>query len=352
MRARSESRLPDSVKDVLREFTIGYLLELCPVDVVDFGVEYFTRLQKDRASEKRTESSSSVSLDIETSAQKTIPKKTILEEVDDYEHISKTLKPNCNAMSSKREEKFVARLSDSLLFRNLDVEEIKGAIKLMSRVELRSGDFVYKARDFDDQFYIIEYGDLSVTTDDGQINRMLSSYECIGELALLYNYPRHTTVQVQSAEAVLWALCRQSFRQFMIDTARANMKIFVKHLKTVPIFKTLSHGECRRVVQAMSVMRFHGGQRIFAQGDVCRGIHFIVDGKVTLQTRETCSGGYLTLATLEEGDYIGELSLITMSRHLVSAFAETDVKTIYLCLDAFNRLVGNGIELIKRKMNE
>lgn len=348
MTEQSKFRLPDSVKDVLREFTVGYLLEICPVDVVDFGVEYFTRLQKNRMVEKSTRVSSR--FDIETMAQKCVSKRTILEE--NHDHVGGASRPSRRSMSSKREEIFAARIGDSLLFRNLDDNELRSAIQLMSRVNMKAGDFVYETGDFDDKFYIIEDGKVLVSTNDGSIKRSISPYECIGELALLYNYPRHTTVQVESEKAVLWTLCRKSFRQFMIDTARANIKIFKKHLKTVPIFKMLSQKECQRVVHAMSVVRFHAGQRIFAEGDVRKGIYFIVDGTVSLRMRETCSGSYVTLAILEEGDYIGELSLITMSSHLVSAFAETDVKTVYLRLDAFNRLVGNGIDLIKREMHE
>lgn len=352
MRKRSESRLPDSVKDVLREFTIGYLLELCPVDVIDFGVEYFTRLQIDRAAQRKEQSSSKsiIKLDIETMAQKIIPKKTILEETT--EHMTRTPRPSCTEVTTKREEIFAARIADSLLFRNLDEDEIKAAIQLMSREVMKSGEFVYETGDFDDKFYIIESGKLLVTTSDGLIRRKISTNECIGELALLYNYPRHTTVQVESDEAVLWTLCRKRFRQFMVDTARANLRLFERYLKTIPLFKKLSQSECQRVVQAMSVQRFYEGQRIFAEGDVRTGIYFIIDGKVTLRVRETCRGGHIALATLEEGDYIGELSLITTSSHLVSAFAETDVKTIFLCNNAFNRLMGNAIELIKRQESE
>lgn len=346
-KVQSIYRIPDSVKDVLREFTVGYLLEVCPVDVIDFGLQYFTRLQRDRSVLKIKRTSSFVDFDIETLAQKKITKNTILEESEEYARRSR--RSSYCPITDKREEIFAVRLRDSLLFRHLDVDEIRLAIKLMSRLILRSGDFVYETGQFDDKYYIIESGKLLVTTDDGSIKRTLSSYDCIGELALLYNYPRHTTVQVKSEEAVLWTLCRQSFRQFMIDTAQTNFKVFEKHLKTVPIFKKLSLKECRKATQAMSVVRYHAGQRIFGEGDFRKGIYFIVNGKVSLRMRESCPGTHTSLAIFEEGDYIGELSLITMPTHLVSAYAETDVKTVYLCLDAFNRLIGNGIDLIKRK---
>lgn len=40
-------QVPDSLRDVLLEFSIAYLLEQ-PGDVVDYAVEFFTRLQENR----------------------------------------------------------------------------------------------------------------------------------------------------------------------------------------------------------------------------------------------------------------------------------------------------------------
>lgn len=364
MRREGALRMPESVKDILREFTVGYLLEPAnnyPQDVIDFGVKYFTQLKNKRAAAREAQERSMPSIttismassthtygDIETMVQRTIPKKTIL---DNTRTSTITRRPSwlySPEPTDRRDNLLVARLSTSLLFRNMDIDERKSAVQLMSCVVLCAGEFVYRAGDVDDHFYIVERGDLLVTTNDGVVNRMLEPYEAIGELALLYNYPRHTNVQVQSFEAVLWTLSRKNFRRFMIDTARANLRTFEKHLKMVPIFRHLSQHECRTVLRAMSVVRFHAGERIFAEGEIRKGIYFIVSGTVSLCSRDTYSGGYTTLATLEEGDYIGELSLITKLHNFVSAFAETDVKTVFLCLAAFNRLVGSPIGLIKR----
>lgn len=40
-------QVPDSLRDVLLEFSISYLLEQ-PGDVVDYAVEFFTKLQDNR----------------------------------------------------------------------------------------------------------------------------------------------------------------------------------------------------------------------------------------------------------------------------------------------------------------
>lgn len=42
-------QVPDSLRDILLEFSIAYLLEQ-PGDVVDYAVEFFTKLQENRKS--------------------------------------------------------------------------------------------------------------------------------------------------------------------------------------------------------------------------------------------------------------------------------------------------------------
>lgn len=44
---RQRIQVPDALREVLLEFSIAYLLEQ-PGDVVDFAVEYFTKLQDSR----------------------------------------------------------------------------------------------------------------------------------------------------------------------------------------------------------------------------------------------------------------------------------------------------------------
>lgn len=47
MSSQKRIQVPDGLRDVLLEFAIAYLLEQ-PGDVVDFAVEFFTKLQKDK----------------------------------------------------------------------------------------------------------------------------------------------------------------------------------------------------------------------------------------------------------------------------------------------------------------
>lgn len=46
--SKQKVKVPDSLRDVLLEFSIAYLLEQ-PGDVIDFAVDFFTKLQTNRA---------------------------------------------------------------------------------------------------------------------------------------------------------------------------------------------------------------------------------------------------------------------------------------------------------------
>lgn len=59
-------QVPDSLRDVLLEFSIAYLSEQ-PKDVVDYAVEFFTKLQ-----EKRNHSNNMVSVEINSPDEESI----------------------------------------------------------------------------------------------------------------------------------------------------------------------------------------------------------------------------------------------------------------------------------------
>jgi len=46
-RQSAKISVPDNLRDILLEFTVNYLLEQ-PGDVVDYAVEYFTKLRDNR----------------------------------------------------------------------------------------------------------------------------------------------------------------------------------------------------------------------------------------------------------------------------------------------------------------
>lgn len=77
-----------------------------------------------------------------------------------------------------------------------------------------------------------------------------------------------------------------------------------------------------------SVLEFSDGEVIFRDGEMSQEMYIIQQGKVEIT--KTTPKGELTLATLERGDFLGEMSLLENLPRSANAIAKG--KTKLLCL--------------------
>ena len=71
-------------------------------------------------------------------------------------------------------------------------------------------------------------------------------------------------------------------------------------------------------------LRFKNGEVIFKNQEEAREMYFIDSGRVKMVMNEGDTD--IILATLDSGDFFGEMSLITGNKRIVSAIAITDCK--------------------------
>lgn len=338
---------PDSVREILQKFTVGYILEQ-PSDIIDFSVEYFTKLKKCRDAAEIIKDHSSIFTDMESFIDYDKSTKVLETTFIDTEQFD-SIQLEMSAKTEEQKQILSAVLQKSLLFNNLENDEIDTLINCMYEKETVSNEIIFEQNVVDDKFYIIELGVFCVM-NNGSVANIFKELESFGELALLYNYPRHSTVQCKEG-GKLWVLNRKSFRFIMFHMSRQKVDTYQNHLEHLPIFRILSQDEREKISEAMSIKRFNAGQCILAEGEVRNGIHFIVDGRVSLRVKQNY-GTDKTMVVLKPGQYFGELALITSSNHLVSAYSITNVKTVFLCLMAFERLIGSGVQLFNRQHNK
>ncbi len=100
-------------------------------------------------------------------------------------------------------------------------------------------------------------------------------------------------------------------------------------IRRVPLFALLTASQAESVAEAVVKRRFKRGEIVVEQGSKSNTLFIILTGRVRVVTSDK-RGREVILATLQPGDYIGEMSLIDNEAH--SATVRAEVQTDMLCL--------------------
>jgi CRP/FNR family transcriptional regulator, cyclic AMP receptor protein len=100
-------------------------------------------------------------------------------------------------------------------------------------------------------------------------------------------------------------------------------------IRRVPLFALLTASQAEAVADAVIKRRFKRGELIVEQGEKSNMLFIILTGRVRVVTSDK-RGREVILATLQPGDYIGEMSLIDNEPHsaTVKAEVQTDMLTL------------------------
>lgn len=96
-----------------------------------------------------------------------------------------------------------------------------------------------------------------------------------------------------------------------------------------PLFSDMTAEELAEVMSTMSQLAFGAGEAIVREGDRGDSLFVIVEGKVGVFT-EQVGGTALRLATLQDGDFFGEVSLLTGKPRTATITAEEPTEVLEL----------------------
>jgi len=107
-------------------------------------------------------------------------------------------------------------------------------------------------------------------------------------------------------------------------------------LRRVPLFAALTPTQSASIADAIVKKRFKRAEMVVEQGKKSDALYIILTGRARVMSTDS-RGREVILATLQPGDYIGEMSLIDDEPH--SATVRTEIQTDVLMLgrDAFSR---------------
>jgi len=105
-------------------------------------------------------------------------------------------------------------------------------------------------------------------------------------------------------------------------------------LRRVPMFSILTEEQTQALALAVVKRRFKRGERIVEQGLKSNALYIILAGRGRVIINDS-KRREVILATLQAGDYIGEMSLIDNEAHSASVEAEIQTDVLELGRDEF-----------------
>jgi hypothetical protein len=98
------------------------------------------------------------------------------------------------------------------------------------------------------------------------------------------------------------------------------------------------------------IVRYRRGERIYSTGDPGTEMYIVQSGSVSIFTE--ADGRRIVLATMEKGDFFGEMALIESSPHSSCAEAESDCELIEINSTLFDKMIKGNIEIAVRMLRK
>ncbi|XP_051739975.1 cAMP-dependent protein kinase type II-beta regulatory subunit [Ctenopharyngodon idella] len=377
--------IPEGLTELLQSFTVEVLRNQ-PGDLLEFALQYFTRLKENETrggafgNEHNSAARAGKAVNFIEEAMQ-IDSENGEEDDDDEEFIAPVINRfvrrasvcaeayNPDEDEEEREprvthpktdeqrQRLQEACKDILLFKNLDQEQMSQVLDAMFEKVVVTGEHIIDQDDDGDNFYVIERGMFDIVLKADGTTRTVGSYDnrgSFGELALMYNTPRAATI-IATSPGALWCLDRLTFRRIIVKNNAKKRKTYEAFIGTLPLLMSLEVSERMKVVDVLSTKVYNSGEQIIAQGDLADSFYIVESGHVRITMKRSKSKNNtedeeVEIATCSRGQYFGELALVTNKPRAASAYAMDNVKCLVLGVQAFERLLGPCMDIMKRNI--
>jgi cAMP-dependent protein kinase regulator len=347
--------IPPGLTTLLEGFVVKCIQE-SPDDLVEFAADYFTMFKRRKDKNQASKEKKAAEIDKDDLPSCEAPKPTTgrrRRQAVAAEAYDPNAEGDVKTIHYPKSDEQMKRLREAvkniLLFKACEVEQLQEVLKGMFEKRVKPEEMLIKQGDEGDNFYVIDSGDYDVFIDqpDGPPKKVFTykSSGSFGELALLYNCPRNATI-IAKTEGIVWALDQSTFRRIVAGAAMRKRDKYINLLKKVDMLENLKSEELENLADALEQSIFEDGQCIIKEKDEADCMYFIEVGKV----RITVSDGKTEkeISILSNGGIFGELALVMKQTRSASVYSKGKCKCARLTVDAFERLLGPCMDIMKR----
>uniref|UniRef100_A0AAX7UEY7 cAMP-dependent protein kinase type II-alpha regulatory subunit n=1 Tax=Astatotilapia calliptera TaxID=8154 RepID=A0AAX7UEY7_ASTCA len=355
----STVEIPAGLKELLQGYTVE-VLRRRPPNLAEFAVQHFTRIL-----EKEEPVPVSEYLTINTVTKrpsgKTNRRTAVCAEAynPDDDEDDDTEPRVVNPKTDEQRRRLQDACRDILLFKTLEQEQFSEVLDAMFEVLVKPQDHIIDQGEDGDNFYVIEKGVYDIFVQKDGVSICVGKYDnkgSFGELALMYNTPRAATI-VATQDGALWGLDRATFHRLIVKNNAKKRRMYEAFIECVPLLKSLEVSERMKIVDVLGARAFKDGDRIITQGDKAECFYIVETGEVKIMIKSKTKASQQDNAEVEvarcsRGQYFGELALVTNKPRAATVYAVGETKCLVIDIQAFERLLGPCIDIMKRNISQ
>jgi GNAT superfamily N-acetyltransferase len=229
------------------------------------------------------------------------------------------------------------------------VDTIGRSIKVVELVSLRDDVSGFLLKELDRrarQQYQAEYVEITVSAYEPDIQRTLSNLGFVPvaycpslvfhqverldtvKLAKVYVPLDIDDVALTEEAEVIYRLVRKGF-----EDKRLGMEV-TEATREMSVFRGLEEGELERIAGLCHVRRYGAGEVLVRAGERGEYFYMVLEGRL-----DVLAEGGQVLGHIEQGDFLGEISLVLRQGYGATAVSRTPVKIAALKYDDFEQLI-------------
>ena len=210
----------------------------------------------------------------------------------------------------------------------------------------KNGDFLLRAGDFVNRFYLIVEGDVSLRLDDAASWELAEAGSFFGESCLFAGRQQQSSVVIGSNSVIV-----EIPRRILIKLANSNQSVrsridlaFVFGIVKVYFKPKIVDSQLLELCQTLRTHTFEAGESLYEEGAIGDCLYLLRSGTINLMRGESRQ----IIADQYAGELIGQLSLMGHPRRLNSAIAATRTEALVIGADIFNELLRENPDVRRR----
>ncbi|KAJ8387686.1 hypothetical protein AAFF_G00151170 [Aldrovandia affinis] len=358
--------IPEGLTELLQSFTVEVLRNQ-PRDLLEFALQYFTQLKESQSqgvafgNDQNSAIRPGKAVNFIEEAMQIDSENGEDEEEEDEEFVAPVINRFVRRASvcaeafnpdddeedkeprithpktDEQRQRLQEACKDILLFKNLDPEQMSQVLDAMFEKLVETDEHIIDQDDDGDNFYVIERGTFDIFMKAGfdvqhrpsSLPHLWASYD---------NNPDRLT-----------------FRRIILKNNAKKRRMYEAFIETLPFLTSLELSERMKVVDVLSSRVYSDGEQIIAQGDLADSFYIVESGQVRItmkrsKSKKDMENGEVDIAVCTRGQYFGELALVTNKSRAASAYAVGEVKCLVMDVQAFERLLGPCMDIMKRNI--